>query len=674
MKLKSIRNKIIIILLPLFIVSFGILLGVTYYTTHQVLQKDADTIAHGAGLQVASEIAKAMDEKMIRLDELASNEGLIYSDNVKRAKVLTDFKKRNSGFDIIAFSDMNQFVVNNSGKIFSPGERKEPTYVTKVKTTQKPYISDPVVSGTTGKLITSLAKPVFENGKIIGVIFGTVNLDNLSELMGKVKFKESGYAYLVDETGLVIGFGQHPEYVGKMNLTQKISDGIPGELDNQIIEGFKKGIESKQQIALSYTASGQGEMVGIINPISMEGRQWAAVVVAPKKEVNAEASALLKLMLFISITAILIVAIVIYYFSKQISNPIEIIRNACMTLNQGDLRQADIKVIADDEIGQLSQGFNEMRKTLRDLVCNVQSKSEQVAAASEELTAGAQQSAEASTQVAVSITEIANGVEKQSQSTDQVNLITEDMAQYTADAAEKTKMIVDVVNGTSNQAESGRSSIAKVVEQMNDINKGTETIQYSISELAKGSAEIGNIVELISNIAAQTNLLALNAAIEAARAGEAGKGFAVVAEEVRKLAEESSRSSQKIVELVKKNQLDVEHAVEASKSGVQSVKTGIEAVHSADEVFQSIVQSIENLTREFVVVSDSIHKIEDGSNTMLSAIQAIDHIGKSNADEAQSVSAATEEQSASMQEIASASQNLANLAGDLQAEVRKFRV
>lgn len=209
---------------------------------------------------------------------------------------------------------------------------------------------------------------------------------------------------------------------------------------------------------------------------------------------------------------------------------------------------------------------------------------------------------------------------------------------------------------------------------MQQITLGTKTIETAIEDLAKGSDEIGNIVELISNIAGQTNLLALNAAIEAARAGDAGHGFAVVAEEVRKLAEESERSSKQIAELVKKNQVGMSQAVEASRDGSKNVQLGIDTVKSADEVFKSIVIAIETLSREIIDVSKAIETMAAGNATMLSSIQDIDKISTKNFDDAQSVSTSTEEQSASMHEIASASKNLATLAGDLQAEVSKFKV
>jgi len=383
---------------------------------------------------------------------------------------------------------------------------------------------------------------------------------------------------------------------------------------------------------------------------------------------------LFKIMSVISNAAILISAIVIFLFSKRISLPIKTIRDECQVLNDGDLRQDQLSVDARDEIGQLARGFSVMRRTLRDLLRNVQSQAEQVAAASEELTAGAQQSAEASNQVAGSITEIAQGVEKQSAAINKMNSITGAIVASADSIAEKTERITSVVQQTTTQVITGRQSISDVVNQMQQINAGSQTVQLSIAELAKGSNEIGNIVQLISSIASQTNLLALNAAIEAARAGEHGRGFAVVAEEVRKLAEDSERSSAQIADLVKKNNLDMEKAVKASATGTESVNAGMVSVKSADAVFQSIVGSIDSLSLEINTISQAIQTMAGHSQTMLTSIQAIEHVSKSNADEAQSVSAATQEQSASMQEIAVASQKLAALANSLQSEVEKFKV
>jgi len=209
---------------------------------------------------------------------------------------------------------------------------------------------------------------------------------------------------------------------------------------------------------------------------------------------------------------------------------------------------------------------------------------------------------------------------------------------------------------------------------MQQISTGSEQIQQAVEELAQGSQEISNIVDVIANIAGQTNLLALNAAIEAARAGEQGRGFAVVAEEVRKLAEESHKSSQQIAELVKRNQIDMEKAVMVSKDGKASIISGIEAVNSADETFKNIVQVIHHLSDEIAAISGSIDSMADGSKAMLHSIEEIDAISKNSSAEAQSVSAATEEQSASMQEIAAASQSLAHLATELQDLIVKFKV
>ena len=220
---------------------------------------------------------------------------------------------------------------------------------------------------------------------------------------------------------------------------------------------------------------------------------------------------------------------------------------------------------------------------------------------------------------------------------------------------------------------SGRSSINEAVEQMQQITKSTESIQASIGKLSESGKKISQMVDVISGITEQTNLLALNAAIEAARAGEAGRGFAVVADEVRKLAESSNEASQQIAQMVANNHTDMEATVTACNEGAESIRAGIQTVHDADDVFEKMVTTIDALVDGINQVADAIRQMETQNESMLTASQNISATGR-NSDEAQSVSAATEEQTASMHEIATASGSLAKLAANLQAEIEKFRL
>jgi Methyl-accepting chemotaxis protein len=231
-----------------------------------------------------------------------------------------------------------------------------------------------------------------------------------------------------------------------------------------------------------------------------------------------------------------------------------------------------------------------------------------------------------------------------------------------------------VAKMTVEQIGAGRDSVANAVGRMDEINQGSVAIQESVAALDRGSDEIGKIVEVISNIAGQTNLLALNAAIEAARAGEAGRGFSVVAEEVRKLAEESERSSQRIATLVSQNHQDMRKAVEASQAGKEKVENGLASVNQADQVFQSIAVAVEALANEMDNMSSSIKHVAELNKSVLTSISSIDKVSGHNSAEAQNVSAATEEQSAAMQEIASTSEAIDSMAKDLKAMIGKFKV
>ena len=169
-------------------------------------------------------------------------------------------------------------------------------------------------------------------------------------------------------------------------------------------------------------------------------------------------------------------------------------------------------------------------------------------------------------------------------------------------------------------------------------------------------------------------MLALNAAIEAARAGEQGRGFAVVAEEVRKLAEQSQDAAKKIAGLISEIQMDTEKAVTAMQTGTKEVKTGAEVVNIAGGAFREIALLIVGVANQVEVSSQAMDKMVQENRRIVAVSETITKISSKSAGEAESVSAATEEQLASMQEISSSSQALAQLAQELQQEVGKFKL
>lgn len=668
MQVKSIRTRFLIVLLPLFLISFAAFSAISYYLSNKTVVRDAGLIAQGLGSQVALRLEKDMNGKMMQLEELANNKEILHGDEAARIEALAAMKKRAPGFTMLCYTGLNGMTVNEKGQKMI---RNGMAYIERVRETKKPYITGPSVSGTNGEFITILIRPVLENGQLTGFVYGTISLKDLSELAGSVSFENNGYVFIVDVDGLVIGDKMHPENVAKLDLSQKDNKDSP--FDDVFLQGFEKTIADSQQQTIFYKEKGE-PMIAVMTPMQFEGRQWVAVAAAPKAEVEEESHVLLNSMLLVALITILAALVIINLFAKRIALPLGLIRDECTVLNAGDLRDKEARVLREDEIGQLAKGFRQMRGTMRALIQNVQLQAEQVSAASEQMTATAQQSAEASNQVADSIASIAGGVEKQAHSSGDMKDIAMNISNSAVEISEKTDAIAVVTQGTLEQVNGGRSSIEGVVAHMDEIQTGTAIVQEAIANLAKEADEINSIVALIGNIAGQTNLLALNAAIEAARAGESGRGFAVVADEVRKLAEESASSSGKIAELVKKNQVNMEKAVIASQKSAGSVAAGRSSVQEADGVFQSIVISMEALSMEILNVSAETQKMAEGSQKMLTGIDSIVQIGEKNANEAQSVSTATEEQSSSMQEIAEASKKLADLSVKLRAEVEKFKV
>jgi|GEM_PF-3038056 len=285
---------------------------------------------------------------------------------------------------------------------------------------------------------------------------------------------------------------------------------------------------------------------------------------------------------------------------------------------------------ANSEMLQIAEAFNNMMVRLRDMTVNVKESAGEVSSTSQELSASSEQ-------VTASVEEVAASAQQFASNIDQLS-----------EHAQMMSKNADEVNAL---AQDGLEQMGSTQQEMEDILSSSEQSQATISELNKASEEIGDIVEVISDIADQTNLLALNAAIEAARAGEQGKGFAVVAEEVRELAASTQDSVNNIRNIIDGLVVKTGEAVKIIEQNNSQIKTGAETLDETGEAFKDIAIRIGEVVTQIQEVASTGEQLAVGSKE---------------------ISSATEEQSASMEQISSSAQQLAGMAEELNSLVDQF--
>ncbi|WP_134685467.1 methyl-accepting chemotaxis protein [Brevibacillus migulae] len=377
----------------------------------------------------------------------------------------------------------------------------------------------------------------------------------------------------------------------------------------------------------------------------------------------------------ITMTAIIFGLIIGFFLYRSIAVPIRHINQQMKEIaeGEGDLTRR-LSVTTKDELGELSHSFNAMLANLRELILQVRANADQVAASSEQLTASAEQTSKATENIAMTTHSVARGTEQQvesvrrgSQSIGQLSAAVQQISGNAESASAKALL-------TAELAQTGNQGMETAITQVGTARHTMNQLGEVVKGLGVRSQEIGQIVEVITGIAAQTNLLALNAAIEAARAGEHGRGFSVVADEVRKLAEQSSQSAQQIAQLITDIQAETSKAVDWMEAGKKDVTEGIGLVTAAGDIFAEIHQSVQVVAQQIQEVSGSSRHMMESTAQVVQAIEEIAGTADSAAAGTQEVSAATEEQLASMEEISASAAALSHMAEELQALISRFKV
>ncbi|WP_456958408.1 methyl-accepting chemotaxis protein [Lysinibacillus sp. TE18511] len=366
--------------------------------------------------------------------------------------------------------------------------------------------------------------------------------------------------------------------------------------------------------------------------------------------------------------------IVAYIISKSIIKPIKNMTGYVSKVAKGDLAVEPLHIQGSHEIAQLSEGIENMTADLRSLIQQIAENAEQVAAMSEELTASSEQTSASIQQITSSMQEVAAGSEKQTSSIEEVEHHITTISTKMSEVVTSVNDVTTKAFSASSISEKGNSTIQNATEKMAVTSDAIQETSVVVERLSTYTNEIGDIVTLINEITDQTNLLALNASIEAARAGEHGKGFAVVADEVRKLADQSLAATNSIrtrIETIKEESAQAVKSMAISSNNLAESSTTFNA---SGEAFKEINAHITELTQEMDQVNNIITTMNEGVNSIAISVEEVGVVAVQASGNIQNVAAASEEQSASIEEITASSNNLAEMAQQLRNIIQKFQL
>jgi methyl-accepting chemotaxis protein len=256
-------------------------------------------------------------------------------------------------------------------------------------------------------------------------------------------------------------------------------------------------------------------------------------------------------------------------------------------------------------------------------------------------------------ETSVAMDEMAKGIELIATSSEEVS-VSSSNSQHTAENG--MRILKETFAIIENLVENSNDSVIKM--QLLDVK----------------TIEIGQIIDVITNIAGQTNLLALNASIEAARAGDQGRGFAVVANEVKKLAEQSSHSALNISDMIRAVQTETAEVVEQINQSSTQTQLGLEAVKNAGFAFEQISKEVDMVTKQVINVSATVEEMSASTEEVAATVQSLVHTVEQSTAKAEIVSVSSQETSASMQELLATSERLSELSEELDLLISRFKL
>lgn len=619
--MKSLRTKLVLVFT---VIIFALIAGMSLMTILMVKDRLIED-AYVNITQIAQEEAQYVSARVqseLKIMETLAQNPLLTSDEYtleEKTAYFTEEAKR-TGYLAFYFADLKgkstEFLEGNTS--LEIGDR---SYYTSALAGNS-AVSDVIVSKLTGKVIVIYASPVYANGQIKGVFYGTLDGSTLSEISDDIQYKKTGTGYIINNSGTAVGDRDRELVLNQVNYVEL------GKTDSDYAKlgTLIEDIAMERQVGSgSYTSKGVEQMVAFA-PI--DGTEWTVAVNILTSEILEEISTIVTTIIIVSIVVTLIGMVAIFIISGTISNPIKKVTIAAQSIAKGDF-DVNLTVKSKDEIGKLADAFN---MTINQLV-NYQDYIDEISRSLEKVSNGnldvfltmnyegqfkklktnmvglienfnrtlytmnqtADQVASGSNQLSDGAQTLSQGASEQASSVEELSAAIEEISSQITKNAENAEL-------ASNRAEMAGA-------ELNNSNGHMKEMLAAMEQIAFKSAEISKIIKIIDDIAFQTNILALNAAVEAARAGATGKGFAVVADEVRNLAAKSADAAKSTSALIEETIAAVKTGSNIAGRTATSLRENAAVTGEAIELIKKIAQASSEQAVSITHISQGVEQI-----------------------------------------------------------------
>ena len=649
--LNSIKGKLVFIMALLVLVPVLVLTIVGMVVSLDQGKSAADEVNVVQARLVREELERIYTANIESLRSFASSQNVISylengaPDEAAEAEILRQMQvidqNMNDG-NTTALSDATgEQRVRTVGKLVNVAERD---YFKVPMSGQPYYVSDLIISKSTGTAITTISVPVLgSDGKPIGIVQRNYDCGVLHDMLAGEVMQDRQEIVVVDRTGTVVAHSAREVNVEDPEMQAE----NPFYTDS-------RGDKTEGD----YVADFMGD-TWIISWDKLPTSEWIVAACRVQEVALASAYRTVAMQVILGVLFIIVGIIVAYVYAKSITKPLTAVGGSLSAMTDGAFEKVEGYDSRGDELGSIIKDTNGVMDKLDTIVGKIVSGAQNVDGASDELAQMSERISDNSRNVSSAIGEIARGATEQAdsvqQATENIGILSSAIQNVSDNAERLAEMMIEMDESSQKSAE----ALGQLSDNMNGVAAAVEDISQTMHETNDAVNRVNEKVDGITNIAGQTNLLALNASIEAARAGETGRGFAVVAEEIGKLATESAQTADEI-RAEMQNLLNI--SANASKKSEMVVTQG----QSTNELLTNTVAVVDKLIEDVKLTIDGVNNISAltqecnaSKEHIVDAMNSLSAISEENA-------ASTQETDASMEMMMSTVTDLSNSAAALK--------